>query len=131
MPDSPVSQPALSPEEWAAFAKKGHCDRLDYFDAPILAGGSSWVIDGYYDEQQRHALAALCLYQQPFGFTAEDVSLLRNTAAIFRKSAIESAAGAVAPDDEAAALAQAFIRSLGEPYESLASRIASLLPPTP
>ena len=56
--------------------------------------------------QDRHALAALCLHKQPFGFTSDDVVALQDLAAFvvndseYRKQAL-----------------------------SLAARIAALLPP--
>lgn len=66
---------------------------------------------------QRHALAALCLYGQPFGFTREDLQLLREE--------VEPAAcdRAVYPEEhERVSKEFAHLRNL-------ADRIAALLPP--
>ena len=52
-----VILPALTPEEWEAFAAK---------DERRGAAGAD-------DPRERHALAAKCLHGQPFGFTEEDV----------------------------------------------------------
>jgi hypothetical protein len=59
----------------------------------------------------RHTLAALCLYQQPFGFTHEDVKMLEAFAAYSIREKHDTAAA--------------------DHLTALASRIASLLPPQP
>lgn len=63
-------------------------------------------------EKSRHALAALCLYGQPYGFTREDVTMLDDLRGL---------------DWEDLNLAEA--RALGAQVRSLMSRIAALLPP--
>lgn len=55
-------KPALSAEEWAEKSLTTFSD-------------SDRVIASMPED--RHALAALCLYEQPFGFTQEDVKGLR------------------------------------------------------
>ena len=84
MPPTPIP-PALSKEQWAAF----------------VAGDEFAVGRG-----DKHAEAALCLYNQPFGFTQEDVELLTRH-------------GDQTLDD------QDLLRAA-----SLRDRIASLLPPS-
>ena len=74
-------RPALTPEEWEMFNKQGHGPH----DGPlrdvelrdeviaVFPQGEGWYGKG----TDRHALAALALHGQPFGFTREDVELLR------------------------------------------------------
>jgi hypothetical protein len=65
----------------------------------------------YAEHEGRHALAALCLHGQPFGFTREDVKLCRLVIPWIYQRWDES----VRPEMDA--------------LESLASRIEALLPP--
>lgn len=77
---NPPIPPALSEEEWKnrrAYATEDVCDgqrvHIHANDpAGIVIGsyGSHGVID---DPRLRHALAALCLYDQTFGFTQDDI----------------------------------------------------------
>jgi hypothetical protein len=106
VPDSIT--PALTPEEWAT---KG-VGRTDEWYAFIASDGTL-VVDstGHYhersiDDEDRHALAALALAGQPFGFTWEDVDAARYIAGD-------------SPDKPSRIL------------RSLADRIAALLPPRP
>jgi hypothetical protein len=119
-------EPALTPEEWA--------ERRILFDRP--EGYEDWIEGGYAatstglvymlevegcnrdtEMDRRHALAALALLGQPFGFTHEDVELLRLLASNF------SAQGMFVRGD--------LIRweTTGAFYSSLADRIEALLPP--
>lgn len=107
-------KPALSAEEWKVKDKR-------------LSGETYVVRDAYgdltvrYDHEMfaivpselEHALAALALYGQPFGFTWEDVETLRAVIAEFPMR------------DEAEA------DELGSRLHALANRIAALLPPDP
>lgn len=70
-----------------------------------------------YAPDATHALAALCLYGQPFGFTARDVKNLRDMVPdqIF------------GPDDPTSELHNT--TAAYEWLESLAARISALLPP--
>ncbi len=90
MKDTPVA-PALSSEEWRR--------------ALSLPPG---VVYGFHESEgsiDRHALAAICLYSTPNGFTQADVDmLLRASMEMFSSSDRDLA-------------------------ESLQSRISSLLPP--
>ncbi len=108
-------RPALSPEEWAAGEK---VDRFDRWDERFVSGDDNAVTA--CDEvncvhirtpKLRHALAALALHGQPFGFTHADVE------------ALDSAAGMIAwewDDEHPTALA----------LRDLATRLAALLPPS-
>lgn len=63
--------PALTPEQWSKLGQ--FPDEYEgsgiYLDHDVNAVCVEYV----YVTQQRHALAALCLYEQPFGFDARDV----------------------------------------------------------
>jgi hypothetical protein len=67
-------KPALSPEQW----KK----EKDYAGLPYVLERAAYQVAGRTYEtwdESLHALAALCLYGQPFGFSREDVKLLRES----------------------------------------------------
>lgn len=91
-------KPALTVEEWAD---------PDKFSYSNIACRTVEVAGGWYG----HAIAALCLHEQPFGFTREDVTLLREVAA-------EGDVGGSRGDTEMIA-----------GFESLIARIEALLPP--
>lgn len=106
--------PALTPEEWAG--PQPHIRRLDLliFEDPAPEGGDCVICEDHGPDaesgravilpEDRHALAALALHGQPFGFTWGHVDALREV--------IADATGA----------------NLG-PLHDLADRIAALLPP--
>lgn len=105
-------KPALTAEEWG----KQHAERpaleVDWSgDRVVDIGNNAWDTTSGHEGGDRHAIAAACLYGQPFGFTWEDVRILRGWA-----------------ETEAE-----FDVSLGErPCDrmaNLADRIAALLPP--
>ncbi len=85
MATDPIT-PALTADEWKAmhFRMGRRCACTVYADSDggqvtITANGQLGQTFDHGDEVQRpHALAALCLYQQPFGFTREMVTALRN-----------------------------------------------------
>ena len=136
-------RPALTPEEWAELAARGAFDR-DKTTIPEW-GDDEWTrlgfskaeeggvyVEDYWSQttkpraasahvrpSNRHALAALCLYGQPFGFTQEDVEFLCDWLTGEHDTAFEG-------DDEV---------DCGEMPEdrskrlNLANRIAALLPP--
>ena len=92
-------EPALTAEEWAHVA-------------PLPAVGVELVWPDAVGRAERvvgaHAAAALALYGQPFGFTREDVALLRGERfGGFNEDRVE----------------------LWEAMDNLAARIAALLPP--
>jgi hypothetical protein len=88
-------EPALTPEEWAEW--QAHPDSA--LRLSCAASEASLDLD-------THGLAALCLYQQPFGFTREDVEILTRCA---------DSDGTYEEDVE--------------PLRDLTARIAALLPP--
>jgi hypothetical protein len=104
-------KPALTPEEWrdggfdngAGFAAGwNEANGYVWFDAHRFVRGS----------RVTHALAAVCLHQQPFGFTREDVKRLSDPPELY--GGIQNGR-----DD----------RAWYDFCASLASRIAALLPP--
>jgi hypothetical protein len=90
---SDVIKPALTAEEWAKVLPK------ELMHRHVLA--------------DPHKAAAICLYQQPFGFTQADVRMLRRLHRDVRLTHEDMQTGEIT-----------------EPLESLAARIAALLPPT-
>lgn len=114
MKEATKVEPALTPEEWGGpgavpgkvspgigrVVKAGDSVGLELFKPKVQAK---------IPEALRHALAALCLHDHPFGFTWEDVDELRREAEWCRTKS----------------------HNLGvaENLEDLADRIAALLPP--
>jgi hypothetical protein len=92
---SDETRPALTPEEWQGSLRMG--------------GG----------ERDRHALAALFLHGQPFGFTWDDVELLRIASRVADRNARQGMGDTYRPE-----LAHGARR-----LEALRDRIAALLPP--
>lgn len=96
-------KPALAPQEWAKelavpASATGRGLQMADDGKTVVVEPARW--------ERAHAVAALCLYGQPFGFTHDDVRLLRNAAA------------------EWAMVSPPAIAAL-----NLADRIAALLPP--
>ena len=87
-------KPALTPEEWA--------DKHKPF-GPMYSDSHPET------PEEAHAIAAKCLYGQPFGFTHEDVEALRGL------------------DDFVLAHTSAVRKA--STYDNLADRIEALLPP--
>lgn len=103
--------PALTAEEWA----EQRIDRRDHDTITLSPDtGGITVADGfeggYVSSDDRHALAALALHGQPFGFTWDDVRFLRHEAAAAREMHGEL-------------IAESF------DFDALAARIEALLPP--
>lgn len=109
-------QPALTPEEWAEwnlYGKHGYVKRLEaHRDAGYGISFGGYEPESYIGTDLQ-AVAALCLYGQPFGFGWEDVEALRHAAAGYLSGDFIGRAG---PD-------------AGVALDSLADRIAALLPP--
>jgi hypothetical protein len=106
--NEPIS-PALSPAEWAGvLANRKSLDAIrDHFmDTPFSP----------------HALAALLLYGEPYGFTAQDVEDEREVAVYCRMMTKQHL------DAGSAETADTF-RLLGERHDIRANKIAALLPP--
>jgi hypothetical protein len=101
--------PALSRAEWAGvLANRAQLDaiREQFLDTPF---------DG-------HAVAALLLFEQSFGFSAQDVEDEVQVAAYCAAMAKEQGTMGNAP-------AAAIFRELGERHKERAAKIAALLPP--
>lgn len=108
-------KPALTPEEWKGdgyACHEIHPGRLSVVDdggaTTFDMGESCLSLVG----RHRHAAAALCLHGQPFGFTREDVSVLRQLPTFVRGLGL-------GPDPDGVA---AYL-------PGLADRIEALLPP--
>ncbi len=113
-------KPALTPEEWSGednvvlgteSPKLGHFVTLDRHDdgiAVFVAGPSHFILD----VEELHKFAAYALHGQPFGFTREDVAMLR------REIKFNAQNGGAASREN-------------EVWTSLAARIEALLPPEP
>ena len=97
-------EPALTPEQWRE-VEKGNLDATDMVTAYCEEG----VV--IIEDDRWHALAALALYDQDFGFTREDLSTLRDAAEYAE----------VGYKD----------RKTRDAIMALADRIAKLLPPEP
>lgn len=81
--------PALTPGEWATPADE-YGQRLFMFDGNetmvnLTTEGIRVNWEAGYEAEMaklspsaRHAVAALCLHEQPFGFTQEDVDFIEN-----------------------------------------------------
>lgn len=96
---------AMTPDEWGTWQKHPPSPQEWDYATGELGGVST------------HGLAALALYGLPEGFTWEDVDLLRRD--------VEP----VAADRAVGTGEQAAVQRLYDRLESLASRIAALLPP--
>jgi len=98
--------PALTAAEWIQYGD----------DLTVMA---DWAADRrpygpdrrYTMEQKRHAVAALALHHQPFGFTAVDLDVLGEVMKFYRHRGF--------PGDPA----------LAERIEQICDRISALLPP--
>lgn len=113
-----MTEPALTPEEWVdgriTFPEPTSIS-ADEWDLAYRRHPSGEVVWEYVNEgcdrgksvDRPHAMAALCLFGQPFGFTQEDVAALLYTL------------------DDAAKC------GTDEKLASIAARIAALLPPPP
>ncbi len=111
--------PALSPTEWATMLTG-----QGWMDLPNAAGTAQLKDDGKVslfpngeavwlsEPEQKATVAALCLHDQTFGFTREDVDRLISIAELLDTPSVTST-------EESWFIA------------SLAARIAALLPPSP
>ena len=68
-------RPALTPEEWADEVVSRDVG-TNFEMVEHVERGRAVHMDGWVSGGDLHALAALCLHGQPFGFTREDVRLL-------------------------------------------------------
>lgn len=99
-----------APIDWRGFCyDDGHSlqvryDTADYVSLHQISRSSEWRVE-IEPPPARHALAALCLYGQPFGFTRADLEALADV------------------------LRQPLARGTAAPLVGLSHRIAALLPP--
>lgn len=100
---------ALTPAEWTGvLANRASLDSLreHFLDTPFSP----------------HALAALFLYDEPFGFSRQDVDDERDVAAYCRAMTIEHTGRGQGEQAET-------FRLLGERHDIRAAKLAALLPP--
>lgn len=78
-------KPALTAEEWASREyRSGESTDVRFFEyegRELMCIDAGCDYDDYtavLEPEHRHAVAALALYGQPFGFTREDAELLRD-----------------------------------------------------
>ncbi len=116
MTDPTEIPPALTPEEWAHLLSPPPDDYPDA-DAAWIAGQVRSTASYHVDYGRLHKAAALCLHEQPFGFTQADVAML------LRDADAADEGNAPTSDDM-----QCTINA--DAYRALAARIAALLPPT-
>jgi hypothetical protein len=114
--DNPPIPPALTPLDWAN-ASEGHEVGGRQFTARISRQDMQLFTaeDPELDEGDRHALAALCLHEQTFGFSHEDVVALLDAATSIEEEW---------PEEHQKWQDVPRLRSI-------ASRLAALLPPAP
>ena len=112
-------KPALSKEEWAeGRTKTGYTFTEAGGDILCSRYPNPWVV-----VKDRYVMAAICLHGQPFGFTREDVSLIRNAAQeIYSSLRLWKDGREVGNEDIWGA-------DNMEQIKSLADRIEALLPP--
>lgn len=88
-PSDETTPPALTADEWARVTSKRTVPVASVLDAEASDGRVELWREGNYEGCSGHidtverpaALAALCLYGQSYGFTQEDVALIREAAA--------------------------------------------------
>lgn len=137
-PETPIP-PALSVDEWQ-FGRYVSGELEVYMKSPGLDGTKRLEVivrahplgGSMADPRGLHALAALCLYGQPFGFTQEDVECLRCCAADQRKHMtdwLEVGEVDLATTGKQRLIIAESYRRIADWFDSLADRIAALLPP--
>lgn len=133
MSDETTITPALTAAEWAESEIESHYGHartslevdhkgriFAYSEGPGERYSVVTLNEAVDAEKVLHKVAALCLYGQRFGFTAEDVEFLRHMAAYWAKhGGFGASANGVCYMDA------------DERSADLAARIAALLPPTP
>lgn len=120
-----TAPPALTPAEWRTETAMIRDEETPQ-GYGFIQGGECFHIRTeergvFLSSEKRHALAALCLHGQPFGFTQQDVQRLREKVD-HAEADQENMALAEDEAQEAEAMSEAaWLRSL-------ASRLAALLP---
>ena len=109
-------KPALSAEEWRELRRGGGMSIEGEHLVLTVDSGQYYNVRDAYGPPDRHALAALALHGQPFGFSRDDAEILRAWSKLWdypiRDSELERRFGGVA-----------------DKLRDLADRIAALLPP--
>lgn len=108
-PEQPEMKPALTADEWRGVLS--HSDKLEEVKSGFSKGPFT-----------AHALSAILLYAEPFGFTQQDVTDETDVAAYCAKMAADHAS---LGDD----VTSETFRALGERHRERAAKIAALLPP--
>lgn len=67
-------KPALTPEQWERREASFFGINMRLEEDGVGFGVAD--CETIFDDEERHALAALCLHEQPFGFTRDDVDEL-------------------------------------------------------
>lgn len=116
--EEPEIPPALTAEEWARMpdCQRDNVDAFLRRQSLVIAWGSSPGEEWEVPAALRHALAALALHGQPYGFTAADVAMIGSAAEAYRRGDVMG----WGPED-----GEARAREL----DHLADRLAALLPP--
>lgn len=110
-------EPALTAEEWGHPEHRVERNGDWIYEPPILTCPVVGSLNsGVALGDIRHAAAALCLYGQPFGFTREDIKVIRDAARDLT-TGIEDASQVRFAERHAAEL------------NEIADRLESLLPP--
>jgi hypothetical protein len=134
-PEARRTARAMSAEEWAKFIgpPRWRADRVEGRTLFVASncGGEPYAEDVELDA---HATAAKCLHGQLFGFTHEDVRRHREEARVLRRElgqrALDSQLRAPSTSfEDAFGTADRRIRERIRWYESMAERLAALLPP--
>lgn len=113
----PEVKPALTREEWEIETHDWETGlpplprMVTEYSVELLIAGRKTT-----PEERNHAMAAMCLHGQSFGFSWEDVDVLRHEATYLHEAANRGAKYPV-------------VSEYGADLESLADRIACLLPP--
>jgi hypothetical protein len=122
-------RPALTPEEWKALRWRANKEvgggpetAMDEVGCDVQRDSTNYLDFEWSDlkcdpRELRHALAALALHGQPFGFTRQDVQML-----LARAGDVEAEERDLSPLSPIAS-------EVAPAYRNLAARIAALLPP--
>jgi hypothetical protein len=119
-------KPALTKEEWASLAlpASGVTPYQNETKGEQLV---RWAVNETYDVD-RHGLAALCLHNQPYGFTWEDVEMIQSDIAN-----AEAAAKGIEKLEGLSDVAKYHIREQArigiDCHKNLVARLSALLPP--
>jgi hypothetical protein len=104
-------KPALTPEEWSAKEYyRENSDQVKLCGKYLSVNNDESETCSLHDSEARHALAALALHEQPFGFTWDDLMVLYEAV-------------------RAAERAAPYGNELADQLRPIRDKIAALLPP--